>query len=80
MRKRINEIRAQSQKIADAQDTYDNLIIGHELLSKEFDERDKVLQETRDELQDMQLRVAELSAQETSLRNELRRLDLRKIR
>jgi DNA repair exonuclease SbcCD ATPase subunit len=70
MRKRINEIRAQTQAVAGAQTTYDTLVASHEQLSKDFEEHSKDLHESEEELRDANLRLADLSVRETALRDE----------
>ena len=73
MRKRINEIRAQSQQVSGAQQAYDKLLASHEALSEQFDEESKVLREAEDALRDANLRLADLSVRETALRDEYAR-------
>lgn len=70
LRKRINEIRAQSQAATGAQQRYDTLTGDHEDLSRQFEEEHKVLRDIEDNLKDANLRLAELSVRETSLRDE----------
>jgi DNA repair exonuclease SbcCD ATPase subunit len=82
MRKRINEIRAQSHAASGAQNTYDTLIANHEALSRQFDEDSKALRELEDALRDTTLRLAEQSVRETAIRDEYaksfdQRFDLR---
>lgn len=82
MRKRINEIRSHSQSAAGAHQTYEKLIGDHKALSEQFDEQDQRLKTLDDAIKDANLRLAEHSVHETSLRDEYarffdRRLDLR---
>lgn len=70
MRKRIHEIQAQTQAASSAQQTYDTLIADHEALSKQYDEESRVLREYEDAIKDANLRLAEQSIRETSLRDE----------
>lgn len=82
MRKRINEIRAQTQAASGAQHTYEELIGDHKTLSEQFDEQSQRLKSLDDAIKDANLRLAEHSVHETSLRDEYarffdRRLDLR---
>ena len=82
MRKRINEIRAHTQAASGAQQRFEKLIGDHEALSKEFDEQSQTLKTLEDAIKDANLRLAEHSVHETSLRDEYarffdRRLDLR---
>lgn len=70
MRKRINEIRAQSQATVGAQDTYDTLMADHKALSDQFDEESKILHDLEDAIKDANLRLAEHSVRETALRDE----------
>jgi DNA repair exonuclease SbcCD ATPase subunit len=70
MRKRINQIRAQSQAASGAQHKYDTLIADHEALSQQFDEDTKALRELENELRDANLRLSDQSVRETSLRDE----------
>ena len=73
MRKRINEIRAQSQASSNAQQTYDTLTGDHKALSEQFDEESKQLRQVEDALKDANLRLADQSAREMSLRDEYAR-------
>ncbi len=82
MRKRINEIRAQTQAASGAQQTYEKLIGDHKTLSEQFDDQSQRLKDLDDGIKDANLRLAEHSVHETSLRDEYarffdRRLDLR---
>lgn len=70
MRKRINEIRAQTRATTGAQRQYDTLIGNHEELSKRFDEESNALRDLEDALRDANLRLAEQSVRETALRDE----------
>jgi hypothetical protein len=73
MRKRINEIRAQTHAIAGAQQTYDTLLADHEALSRQFDEESKTLRDVEDGIRDANLQLAERSVRETALREEYAR-------
>jgi len=82
MRKRINEIRAYTQAASGAQQKFEKLNGDHETLSKDFDEQSQKLKNLDDAIKDANLRLAEHSVYETSLRDEYarffdRRLDLR---
>lgn len=70
MRKRINEIRAQSQTSVEAKQQYEALVVDHETLSKQFDEETKTLGELVDAINDENLKLAECSVRETALRDE----------
>lgn len=70
MRKRIHEIQAQTKATSSAQQTYDTLIADHEALSKQYAEESKILREYEDAINDTNLRLAEQSIRETSLRDE----------
>jgi DNA repair exonuclease SbcCD ATPase subunit len=73
MRKRINEIRAQTQAVTGAQQTYDTLLADHEGLSRQFDEESKTLRDVEDAIRDANLQLAERSVRETALREEYAR-------
>lgn len=73
LRKRINQIRAQSQEAIGAQDEFDALTGNHEALSHQFEEEDRVLRQTEDAIRDANIRLAELSVRETALRDEYAR-------
>ena len=73
MRKRINEIRAQNQQTAGAQEKYETLISEHEKLTQQFDEESKSLRDAEDAMKDANLRLADLSVRETALREEYAR-------
>jgi hypothetical protein len=70
MRKRINEIRTQSQAVSGAQAQYDTLVASHEQLSNLFDEQSQDLRKAETALKDANLRLAELSLRDTTLREE----------
>lgn len=70
MRKRINEIRAQTQAVSGAQQTYETLVADHETLTKQFEEESEVLRSLENSINDANLRLAEYSVRETSLRDE----------
>jgi DNA repair exonuclease SbcCD ATPase subunit len=70
MRRRINEIRAQSREATGAQRTYDTLITDHEALSRQFEEESHTLRSLEDELKDANVALAECSVRETALRDE----------
>ncbi|MBC7997683.1 MAG: AAA family ATPase, partial [Leptolyngbya sp.] len=73
MQKRINEIRMHSQAASGAQQKYEVLVGDHEALSKQFDEQSEALKKLDDSIKDANLRLAEHSVQETSLRDEYAR-------
>ncbi|MES2599011.1 MAG: AAA family ATPase [Verrucomicrobiota bacterium] len=82
MRKRINEIRTQAQASTGAKETFEKLVGDHQALSEQFDEESQSLKNLDDAIKDANLRLAEHSVHETSLRDEYaqffdRRLDLR---
>ncbi len=63
-RKRINEIRAQTQAVSGAREKYKILIADHEALTKRFEEETEVLRKTQDALNDANLGLAEFSVRE----------------
>jgi DNA repair exonuclease SbcCD ATPase subunit len=73
MRKRINEIRTNTQAASGAQQKYEKLIQDHEVMSKQFDEQSEDLGRLDDTIKDANLRLAEYSVHETSLRDEYAR-------
>jgi DNA repair exonuclease SbcCD ATPase subunit len=73
MRKRVNEIRAQSHAASGAKQTYEKLIGDHEALSREFDVDSKRLHELENALRDSNVRLADQSVRETALRDEYAR-------
>jgi len=80
--KRVNDIRAKTQSVPEAQRRFDSLTGDHKMLTQQFEEEHKVLRTLEDELKDANLRLAEFSVRETSLRDEYakyfdRRFDLR---
>jgi DNA repair exonuclease SbcCD ATPase subunit len=80
--KRINEIRAKTQAASGAQQRFDALSEDFKQLSKQFEEESKALREIEDAIKDANLRLAEVSVRETSLRDEYakffdQRFDLR---
>ncbi|SDK69361.1 hypothetical protein SAMN05192566_2082 [Methylophilus rhizosphaerae] len=70
LRRRINEIQSKVQSVPGAQETYDSLITTHELLSEQFDEETKLLNEIEASVKDANLKLAEHSMKETALRDE----------
>jgi len=70
MRKRINEIRAQTQAFSGAQQTYETLVADHEALTKQFGEESEILRTVENNINDANLRLADYSVRETSLRDE----------
>jgi energy-coupling factor transporter ATP-binding protein EcfA2 len=74
MRKRINEIRAQTTAAAGARDKFDELSADHVALSQQFEEDTKSLRVLEDSLKDTTLRLAEQSVRESALRDEYARL------
>jgi DNA repair exonuclease SbcCD ATPase subunit len=82
MRRRINELLAQTQAASGAQQTYDSLMAEHKRLSTQFDDESKELRELQDDIKDANLRLAEQSVRESALRDEYakffdRRFDIR---
>lgn len=68
--KRINDIRAKTQAASGAKQQFDSLSENYKDLSKQFEEDSKVLREIEDSIKDANLRLAEVSVRETSLRDE----------
>lgn len=73
MRRRINQIRAQSQEAVGAQEKYDRLTADHETLSNLFEAQSKELKDAEDALKDASLRLGELSIRDSALREEYSR-------
>ena len=69
-RKRINAIISSAQAASGAQEKYDSLAGDHESLTRQFEEESKILREIEDTIKDTNLRLAEFSMKETSLRDE----------
>jgi seryl-tRNA synthetase len=61
MRKRINEIRAQTQAFSGAQQTYETLVADHEALTKQFEEESEILRTVENNINDANLRLADYS-------------------
>jgi DNA repair exonuclease SbcCD ATPase subunit len=73
MRKRINDIRSKAQAVAGAQQTYETLVADHETLTNQFEEQSELVRKIEDSINDANLRLADASVRETSLRDEYAR-------
>jgi DNA repair exonuclease SbcCD ATPase subunit len=70
MRKRINEIRAQSEGIPNAERVFDNLTEQYQKLTLDFEQNSKALRSAEDSLRDTTLKLADQAVRETELQVE----------